>query len=232
MVRPFIFFDLGQTLIDEWSFVAYFDNLLFKTLNDYGARVDQRNYVALRNNLVQDRKFGSSGFLELVSLMSKLTLPRGYESIINDILKTDLLRNKRELIKLFGEVPKIIPLLSKKYSLGIISNNSSGSANLLKRYDLDKYFEVMCLSESIGFRKPDHKIFQQALAAANSNIDNCIMVGDRLDIDIMPANELGMKTIRTMNSLYKVQRPKNEKETPLFTINSLTELPEILSFIG
>jgi hypothetical protein len=41
-----------------------------------------------------------------------------------------------------------------------------------------------------------------------------------------------MKTIRTMNSLYKIQRPRNEKEMPLFTINSLTELPEILSFIG
>ncbi|VFJ14115.1 HAD family hydrolase [Candidatus Nitrosocosmicus franklandus] len=230
-MRSFIFFDLGQTLIDEWSFVAYFDDLLFKTLNGYGARIDRINYIALRNNLIQDRKFGTFGFLELVSLMSKLTLPRGYESTINCILKEDLLHKKRELIKLFDEVPKIIPFLSKKYSLGIISNNSSGSANLLKRFGLDKYFEVVCLSESIGFRKPDHKIFREALASTNSPIDKCIMVGDRLDIDIMPANELGMKTIRAMNSLYKIQRPNNEKEVPLFTINSLAELPEILSNI-
>ncbi len=232
MLDPFIFFDLGQTLIDEWSFVAYFDNLLFKTLNDYGARVDRRNYTALRNNLILDRKFGTSGFLELVSLISKLTLPRGYESTINDVLMEDLLRNKRELIKLFDEVPKIIPQLSKKYSLGIISNNSSGSANLLRRHDLDKYFDVVCLSENIGFKKPDHNIFQKALADANLSINKCIMVGDRLDIEIMPANELGMKTIRTLNSLYKIQRARNEKETPLFTINSLTELPEILLRIG
>ena len=114
MLDPFIFFDLGQTLIDEWSFVAYFDNLLFKTLNDYGARVDRRNYTALRNNLILDRTFGTSGFLELVSLISKLILPRGYESTINDVLMEDLLRKKRELIKLFDEVPKIIPQLSKK----------------------------------------------------------------------------------------------------------------------
>ncbi len=230
-MRPFIFFDLGQTLIDEWSFVAYFDNLLFNTLNDYGARVDQRNYIALRNNLVRDRKFGSSGFLELVSLMSKLTLPKGYDLTINDVLMEDLLRNKRQLIKLFDQVPRIIPLLSKKYSLGIISNNSSGSANLLKRHNLDKYFEVVCLSENIGFKKPNHKIFQKALTDSNSDINNCIMVGDRLDIDILPANELGMKTIRTMDSLYKIQRPVNKKEIPLFTINSIIELPEILSFI-
>jgi HAD superfamily hydrolase (TIGR01549 family) len=231
-MRPFIFFDLGQTLIDEWNFIAYFDNLLFKTLNDYGARIDQRNYVALRNNLIRDRKFGTSGFLELVSLMAKLILPRGYDSTINDVLKEDLLRNKRELIKLFDEVPRIIPLLTKKYSLGIISNNSSGSANLLKKHNLDKYFEVVCLSENIGFKKPNHKIFEKALTDSNSNINNCIMVGDRLDIDILPANELGMKTIRTMDSLYKIQRPLNKKEMPLLTINSIIELPKILSSIG
>ena len=55
------------------------------------------------------------------------------------------------------------------------------------------------------------------------------MVGDRLDIDIYPANELGFKTIRTLNSIYKVQKPLNKKEEPLVEINTLNELPYILS---
>lgn len=231
MGKPFIFFDLGQTLIDEWSYVSYFDNILFTTLNDFGARIDQRNYFALRNNLVQERKFGSSGFMEMVSLMARLTLPIGYDTTINERLKDDLLRNKRDLIKLFGEVQEIIPLLSKNFSLGIISNNSSGSANLLIQHDLEKYFEIICLSEKIGFRKPDHKIFQKALVESKSNIHDCIMVGDRLDIDIMPANELGMITIRTLDSLYKIQTPINKNENPKFTIKSLNELPQLLSSI-
>src|ERR1044072_6818758 len=146
MGKPFVFFDLGQTLIDEWSYVSYFDNLLFTTLNDYGARIDSRNYFALRNNLVLERKFGSSGFMEMVSLMARLTLPIGYDITINERLKDDLLRKKRDLIKLFGDVHKIIPLLSKNFSLGIISNNSTGSANLLTQFKLDQYFDIACLS--------------------------------------------------------------------------------------
>ncbi len=231
-MRPVIFFDLGQTLIDEWSYVTYFDKLLFQTLNDYGARIDQRNYYTLRNDLVRNRKFGSSGFLEIISLMVRLILPKGYDSVIFDALKTDLLENKRKLVTLFSQVNYLIPLLSEKYSLGIISNNSSGSANLLVKNDLDKHFKIICLAEDIGFKKPHHKIFHKALLDSNSSIDNCIMVGDRLDIDILPANELGMKTIRTLDSLYKIQEPVNKKETPLFTIRSLSELPEILSRIS
>lgn len=231
-MKPFIFFDLGQTLIDEWSYVTYFDKLLFQTLNDYGARIDQRNYYTLRNDLVRNRKFGSSGFLEIISLMVRLILPQGYDSVIFNVLKTDLLENKRKLVRLFSQVNYLIPLLSEKYSLGIISNNSSGSANLLHKHDLDKHFKIVCLAEDIGFKKPHYKIFQKALLDSNSNVDSCIMVGDRLDIDILPANELGMKTIRTMDSLYKIQEPVNKKETPLFTINSLSELPEVLSRIS
>ena len=66
------------------------------------------------------------------------------------------------------------------------------------------------MSEKIGFQKPDHRIFHKALVESNSNIHDCIMVGDRLDIDIMPANELGMITIRTLDSL--VQNSNADKQ--------------------
>jgi putative hydrolase of the HAD superfamily len=228
-MKPFIFFDLGQTLIDEWEYIRYFDHLLFQTLNDYGARIDYRNYYTLRNNILFHRKIGSSGFIELVLIMAQLILPKGYDFIIFEGLKNSLLENKKKLIKLYCDVNDVIPLLSKNYSLGIISNNSSGSANLLIKNNLDNYFKTICLSQNVGIRKPDHRLFIKAIEESCVSKENCVMVGDRLDIDICPANELGIKTIRTLNSLYKVQKPINKKEEPLDEINSLTELPDILS---
>lgn len=230
-MKPFIFFDLGQTLIDEWDYINYFDKVLLSYLNGYGAKMDYRNYLALRNNLIRNRKFGTSSFLDIVSLIAQLVLPKGYSSIIHDNLISDLLANKKKLIKLFPETHSVIPLLSNKYSLGIISNNSSGSARLLIENKLDRYFEIVCLSENTGYKKPDHKIFEKALEGI-TNLEECIMVGDRLDIDILPANELGMKTIRTLNSLYKIQKPRNKKEHPMFNIYSLSELPDILHSIS
>jgi len=230
-MKPFIFFDLGQTLVDEWDYISYFDKLLLESLNGYGARIDIRNYFTLRNNIIINRKIGSDGLLDIVPLTAQLILPRGYDSIISNNLKDNLLENKKKLIKLFNEVPHIVPLLSKTYSLGIISNNSSGSVDLLKKGDLVQYFQTICLSQNIGSRKPNHKIFDKAIKDSNTPIEHCVMVGDRLDIDIFPANELGIKTIRTLNSIYKVQKPICKKEEPLYTIKSLAELPNILSSI-
>ena len=231
IVRPFIFFDLGQTLIDEWDYINYFDNLLFETLNGYGAKIDYRNYFTLRNNIIFTRRLGSSGFLDIVSLMVQLLLPKGYDQIIFDRLKGNLLENKKKLIKLHNEVPIIIPLLSNTYSLGIISNNSSGFADLLVKNNLIQYFKTIHLSQDVGVKKPDPIIFNTAIEASCISKDRCVMIGDRLDIDIYPANDLGIKTIRTLNSAYKVQKPISKKEEPLFVIKSLIELPDILSSI-
>ena len=230
-MKPFIFFDLGQTLLDEWDYISYFDKLLLETLNGYGAKIDYRNYFALRNDIILNRKIGSSGFIDIVLSMAQLILPKGYDSIIFNKLKYTLLENKKKLIKLYDEVPSIIPLLSKTYSLGIISNNSSGSADLLVKNNLIRYFETICLSQNTGVKKPDPIIFNKAVDDSCISKDRCVMIGDRLDIDIYPANELGIKTIRTLNSIYKVQKPTNKKEEPLYVINSLTELPDILSSI-
>ena len=230
-MKPFVFFDLGQTLIDEWNYINYFDKLVFETLNGYGAKIDYRNYFTLRNNILYNRKIGSSGFMYIILPMAQLMLPKGYDSIIFNKLKNDLLENKKRLIKLYSEVPRVIPLLSETYSLGIISNNSSGSADLLVKDNLNHYFKTICLSENIGFKKPDPTIFKKAIDDSCITKQCCVMIGDRLDIDIGPANELGIKTIRTLNSIYKVQKPVCKKEEPLYTIKSLTELPNILSSI-
>ncbi|MDQ6723808.1 MAG: HAD family hydrolase [Thermoproteota archaeon] len=230
-MKPFIFFDLGQTLIDEWDYINNFDKMLLETLNGYGAKIDYRNYLTLRNNILRNRKIGSSGLLNIVFLMAQLILPKGYDLIIFNKLKDNLLENKKKLIKLYDDVPSIIPLLSKTYSLGIISNNSSGSVGLLVKNNLIQYFETICLSQNIGVKKPDPIIFNKAIEDSCIPKENCVMIGDRLDIDIYPANDLGIKTIRTLNSIYKVQNPTSKKEEPLYVINSLNELPKILSSI-
>ena len=41
----------------------------------------------------------------------------------------------------------------------------------------------------------DEKIFKIALERAACKSNNAIMIGDRIDNDIIPANEIGMKTV-------------------------------------
>src|SRR3712207_8579246 len=57
-------------------------------------------------------------------------------------------------------------------------------------------------------------IFELALKQSGRNAEDCIMVGDRLDTDICPANKLGMTTIRTIDSLFALQVPSRTCEHP------------------
>ena len=54
------------------------------------------------------------------------------------------------------------------------------------------------------------------------------MVGDRLDNDIVPANELGMYTIWIKQGNWIYAEPKEPLEYPDWTIENLSELKNLV----
>ena len=55
------------------------------------------------------------------------------------------------------------------------------------------------------------------------------MIGDRLDNDIAPAKQLGMKTVWVRQGFAKYQSVKNIEEQPDYIINSIAEVLDILA---
>ena len=51
--------------------------------------------------------------------------------------------------------------------------------------------------------------------------DECIMIGDRIDNDIIPANKLNIFSIRIKTGRFSHQKPRNSSEKPNFEINNL-----------
>src|SRR5918998_1420437 len=194
---PFIFFDLGQTLIDERDYIAYFDQKFLELLNGFGARIDQRNYHAIRDSMIRDRKIGHGSVKELVIEVCRLLSPPGYEKVIASRLESEIRQGRRDLFKFFDDAEPTLQALSKYCGIGIIANQSED-------------------------------ILELALREAGQNAEDCIMVGDRLDTDICPANNMGMTTIRTTNSLFALQIPKRACEHPSYTVAHLSEIPELL----
>jgi FMN phosphatase YigB (HAD superfamily) len=227
----FIFFDLGQTLIDEWDYIAYFDQKFLELLNGFGARIDQRNYQAVRDSIIRDRKIGHGSVKELVIEVCKLLSPPGYEKVIASRLEPHIRQGRRELFKFFDDAEPTLEALSKYCEMGIIANQSEDVAELIQKAGFDKFFKVQTISSSVKLEKPDSKIFELALKQAGQSAEDCIMVGDRLDTDICPANTMGMTTIRTTNSLFALQVPRRACEEPTYTVARLSEIPEILESI-
>lgn len=228
MKRPFIFFDLGQTLINEWGFIDYFDMRFFEILNGFGARINFRNYQTIRDNVIRNRKIGHGSVRELIIEVCKLICQQGYGKIILERLEPELKEARRNFFCLFDDAEQTMNSLLIQYDLGIIANQSVDILKILEESKINRFFKVIVISSKVKVRKPDPEIFRLAMNLANTSAEHCIMVGDRLDTDIGPANKLGMKTIRTTNSLFKLQQPMNEFEKPTYVVANLSEIANIL----
>jgi putative hydrolase of the HAD superfamily len=231
MKYPFIFFDLGQTLVDEWDYIAYFEQRFLELLNGFGARIDQRNYHAIRNSIIRDRKIGHGSLKELVIEVCRLLSPPGYEKVIASRLESQIKEGRLDLFKFFDDAESTLQTLSKYCEMGIIANQSEDIFQLIEKSGFGKFFKVKAISSSVKLKKPDSKIFELALKQAGYSAKDCIMVGDRLDTDICPANTIGMTTIRTTNSLFALQIPRMACEHPTYTVAHLTEIPRVLESI-
>jgi len=231
VAAPFVFFDLGQTLIDEWDFITDFDQKFLEILNGFGARIDQRNYHAVRDSIIRDRKIGFGGVNELIIEVCKLLSPTGYEGVIARRLESQIKQGRHDHFRFFNDAEPTLLALSKYCQMGIIANQSEDITELIEKAGFHRFFSVEAISSNVKLKKPDSRIFDLALNQAGRSASECIMIGDRLDTDICPANVLGMTTIRTTNSLFALQTPLKECEHPTYTVSSLSEIPKIIQSI-
>ena len=90
-----------------------------------------------------------------------------------------------------------------------------------------KYFDILILSAEEGVAKPDPEIFRRALERAGCEPDEAVMIGDRLDNDIIPAAKLGMKTVWVRRG--GIGLHESEKAGIVFdeTVDSVAEIPRI-----
>ena len=100
--------------------------------------------------------------------------------------------------------------------------------NRLRAFGIDGFFSVVVASAEEGVAKPDPEIFRIALHRADCTPEQAVMIGDRLDNDIAPANLLGMTTVRIMRGFGQYASPDRDEMTPDYTVNHLSELCEIL----
>lgn len=114
------------------------------------------------------------------------------------------------------------------YKLGIIANQKLGTAERLGNWGLRQFFDVIAVSAEIGYAKPDKEIFEKAFELAGCTAQESVMVGDRLDNDIIPAKALGMKTVWLKNGLAQYQPAELGIGVADYQIGLLSELLALL----
>ena len=129
--------------------------------------------------------------------------------------------------ELYSDTVECLQILGKKYHLGIIANQIPGAEKRLEEKGIHRYFDLIISSAEEGVAKPDLRIFNIALTRAGCVPEQAVMIGDRIDNDIVPAKQLGMKTVWIKQGVGKYWNIQGDSETPEYEVNSLSELLSI-----
>lgn len=119
------------------------------------------------------------------------------------------------------------------YSLGLVSNFTYAPVIHagLRRLRLNQYFDAILISQDFGWRKPHPKIFEEALKRLKRGAEQTVFVGDSPIEDIQGAKNLGMTAIFIPSQFSTLKDIKKDSQQPDLIINSLCELPTVLSKI-
>ena len=128
----------------------------------------------------------------------------------------------------WSETEECLRKLSEKYNIGVIANQSLGTEKRLKAFGILQYIHLVIASAEEGVAKPDKRIFEIALNRAICKPQHAVMVGDRIDNDIIPAKALGMKTIWIKQGFGKYWKISTESEKADYEVDNLSEILEII----
>ncbi len=129
---------------------------------------------------------------------------------------------------LYPWTAECLRMLHERYKTGVIANQIPGTAERMRAYGISLYLDIIVASAEENVEKPDIRIFERALARAGCPPQSAVMIGDRLDNDIVPAKRLGMKTVWVRQGFGGMAPPRSEEETPDCTVRDLRELCAIL----
>lgn len=194
-----LFFDIGSTLVDE-------------TLCDQARIADtlRTSTVSAEAFITQLRAFAAQNADAYKACLKHFSLTKAPW--------------RSDLEQLYPAVPALLQQLSASYSLGIIANQNAGLEDRLRTWGILPYFRVIVSSHDVGAAKPDPAIFETALTAAHCLPEEACMIGDRLDNDILPAQQLGMRTVWVRQGLGGLGNPALLPQHPDAIIDTIGAL--------
>ena len=132
-------------------------------------------------------------------------------------------RGKDVLPLLSGDLrPEMVEALKRvkvKFKTGCITNNLPANAigslggRSLYVAEVMALFDHVIESAKIGLRKPDPRIYQMMIEALAVDPRSCVYLDD-LGVNLKPARDMGMKTIKVVNTMQAID--ELEAATGLF----------------
>jgi len=231
-----IFFDLGQTLVELSSLSSCMCNSLKKHLPRSNIDINKLAYNWGHETHKLFMEYREKEFIttkEVHFLSLKKILKTEKINIADKIARITVEDVWQDFIKNNKLCPDVLPVLNQLkqsgYKLGLITDSDLNVANgIIQKHKLTKFFDIKVVSSLIKTYKPNPIIFNEAIKLAKCTPEEGIYVGDS-EIDIKGAKDVGLITaIVSRNEMHDPDIGIG----PDFRINSLSELPKLVSEIN
>ena len=215
MAIRFVFFDVGETLIDETRLRdGWADHL----------GVDRAAFAAALDELIARDQHHRAVF-ERFRPGFDVAAARRERAAWGD---TDMF-DARDLYP--DALPCLARLRELGYAVGIAGNQPAGSVAALAALGFSGM--MIAASASMGVEKPDPRFFTALTAAAGVPAASIAYVGDRLDNDVLPARAAGMAAIFIKRGPWgRVHAARPDAARASLVVTSLMEIPEALPSLG
>ena len=212
-----IFLDAGGVILDEKNFETLYASSITGIIQTYNKKYTTENYrsdadeavyryVPRVYNYILYKNIGNAGeFKKAKELLKEKTIPDN-KFVLMDGLEEFLIR------------------FSKHFSIGILGQYGKEFKNFLYECNLLRYFTYSEIQDDYSVTKPDPRYFEAILKHCKCKAPESVMIGDRIDKDIIPAKAVGMKTIRLAAGLHKNQEPRTPDEIPDLTVERLADI--------
>jgi len=131
-------------------------------------------------------------------------------------------------LKLMVGIDAELRALRRDFKLVLAGQYGENIIRLLEKEGLMDLFENRKSQADFSITKPDPRYIRQIAEAAGLDCGDCVMVGDRIDKDVIPAKQNGMATVFVRTGIYRNQTARTPDESPDLVLDSVAGLAEVI----
>jgi len=212
-----VFFDIGGVMYDDSVYARSWS----KALRGSGAEFTDEEFAA---------EYAAARAAQSESFRRRLT--RRFLGTDEDLAAVEALAARYWAYPPTALYPDVVPCLEAlqgRYRLGVIANQPSSVRAAMERDGLTRFFELWGVSDDLGLQKPDPKLFSQVLYTAGLPPTRTVMLGDRLDYDVRPARNAGMRAVWVLRGEAPDDPTPDQLAEADASVRDLDEVPALLA---
>ncbi|MFC2154628.1 TIGR02253 family HAD-type hydrolase [Candidatus Altiarchaeota archaeon] len=223
-----VFFDIDNTLFDTQRLAEASRRNAIRAMIESGLNVEEDD--AYERLIAIVKKYGSNYGNHYDELLKQYK-QGGNPHIIAAGIVAYHSTKFAYLVPFQDTVPTLIKLRDIGLKLGVITDGIAVKQwSKLISLGLQHFFHAVIISEEKGVSKPETTQFLDACQEVGCLPHEAVMVGDRLDKDILGANIAGMTSVQLLKKPNEDKpNPNSDREEPDYIISKLSDLVELLT---